>query len=92
MGWVCEQSPKRTLTEAKATEPKNSRVHRTEEFFLFWYLQFDFDVGAFSQGLLVDLSMFDLFKLNFIKFCDFTIVFYMDDKYVVNLCVPLTFV
>ena len=30
-----EQSPKRTLTEAKATEPKNSRVHRTEELFCF---------------------------------------------------------
>ena len=60
-----------TVTEAKPspnriilgfTEPKNFSVR---------YLQFDFVLGAFSQGLLVDLSMFELIKLNFIKFLRF---------------------
>ena len=37
--------------------------------------RFDFDLGAFSQVLLVDLSMFDFFKLNFIKFLRFVLMF-----------------
>ena len=86
MGWVYEQSPKRRRPNRRIlgfTEPK---------FFSVRYLQFDFDLGAFSQRLLVDFSMFDLFELNLIKFLRFYYCFYMDDKYVVKLCVTLTLV